>query len=52
MVTIPATIGAKVLNIGKKRAKMMAFPPYRSKNSCDSVQCLLKTNILLFEYSK
>jgi len=35
IVTIPATIGAKVLTIGKKRAKIIALPPNLSKKSLD-----------------
>ena len=35
MVTIPATMGANVLKMGKKRAKIMALPPYFSKKSLD-----------------
>jgi hypothetical protein len=35
IVTIPATIGANVLNIGKNLAKMMALPPCFKKKSLD-----------------
>jgi hypothetical protein len=32
IVTIPATIGANVLNIGKKSSKYDGLPPFFQKN--------------------
>ncbi len=37
MYDTPASTGVKVRTIGTKRARMIVFGPYFSKNACDSV---------------